>query len=354
MYVLCNGRVFRAAGLTAVVALALCLGGCMSPSEKSPSVSVVTPTAVASSLPSTPFPTATPAPQPFSMVWMSDTQYYPQKYPDILPAMTEWIAQNREKLGIAAVLHAGDLAQNCGVQLQQQRVREAFALLPQDLRVITAGGNHDRRSNAPYYRSFSIYRPDTDYSAGRASDDGSCYYSTFSVSGVPFIVVSVSYLGESDNTAWMRTVLQQHDDHYGILLIHSYMQQVADAVQGKKSEGWTLFTDVVEQCSNLRLVLCGHMYGSLYWPVSLDDDHDGTPDRTVHQLLFNPQEERRGGDGYLTLLTFHPDADSIDVQMLSPLSDAQPLPQDEFALQSFTLPNAGLAQTEKPSSQKRS
>lgn len=59
-----------------------------------------------------PTDTPSPAPTPFSLVLMGDTQGLSYSYPEALEATGAYIAQRIESESIAAVLHAGDLVDN--------------------------------------------------------------------------------------------------------------------------------------------------------------------------------------------------------------------------------------------------
>lgn len=77
---------------------------------------------------------------------------------------------------------------------------------------------------------------------------------------------------------------------------------------------------IVAKNPNVRLVLCGHSRGDSMRTDEFDDDEDGTPDRTVYSLMFNPQG-RRNEYGYLRLLRFDPIARSIETYTYSPFLD---------------------------------
>lgn len=72
---------------------------------------------------------------------------------------------------------------------------------------------------------------------------------------------------------------------------------------------------------NVRLVLCGHNRGDSLRTDEFDDDGDGTPDRTVYSLMYNPQGDKKEGYGYLRLLRFDPIARSIETYPYSPFLD---------------------------------
>ena len=80
---------------------------------------------------------------PFSIVWLSDTQEYASTYPDIYFSMMHYIAEVRDERNIVYVVHTGDQINDAYKGEDIQRADEAFQLLPEDLPVFTACGNHD-------------------------------------------------------------------------------------------------------------------------------------------------------------------------------------------------------------------
>lgn len=288
-------------------------------------------------------PTATPAPTPFSIVWMSDTQLYTSSYPDILPAMTQWVTDNREKENIVCLVHTGDLLQAGFNEVQQQRLTDAVKLLPKDLLCVTAAGNHDRALVAPFYRYYADYRFDTALVPEQSIYDGECSYVTFEAGDMKLLLLSVAYLREKDCVDWANQVLAAHPDRYAILLVHSYLDPLLDDYNdGYTSSGDTLLSKVVSVSPNLRMVLCGHMHGVCYRAAELDDNGDGETDRLVQQMMFNPQEDVLGGGGYLRLLTFHPENDTVEILSYSPYLDVYGIPGDPFG-KTYTLTDCGLS-----------
>jgi hypothetical protein len=167
------------------------------------------------------------------------------------------------------------------------------------------------------------------------------YYTTFTAGGVNIIVFSLAYGMEVDAADWINEVCKQYSDHYAILAMHNYM-----FLGGYSSVGERLIERVVKQSPNVRLVLCGHERGMQYIPEALDDNGDGTPDRTVHQMMMNVQDDPTNGVGYLRLLKFDPTADTIEVVTYSPVLDRYgydvPVGGDQFGGRKI-LEDAGVS-----------
>ncbi len=287
-----------------------------------------------------PTPTEEPEPTPFSVAWMTDTQEYAANHNEVFCDMTRWVADTEKERNTLMLIHTGDIIRSIDYQYQIDNMNEAFSLLPDDMMVVTVAGNHD---HAAYGNDFTPYlwnRPDTDVKEANSLYDGFVYYMTFEAADVRFLVISVSYGFEIESQDWVNAVCAQYSDHYAILCLHSYL-----AKTGYSSVGKRLFSGVVEQSPNIRLVLCGHIHGVAYLPEAIDDDGDGAPDRTVSQMLFNMQEESKDGTGFMRMLRFDTQADTIGVYTYSPYLDKEGFDgklNDGFGAE-HTITDAGLA-----------
>ncbi len=262
-------------------------------------------------------PEATPVAEPFSIAWMGDTQAYTAADNGVFGTMTQWISDTQREYNTVLAVHTGDIVYNAFRAYEWQNSVAAFARLPEGMHILTVAGNHDQLPDYDPGTPYLDYRPDTDYLPANAfNGNGYVYYMTFTAGGVPVIVFSLSYGFEVDAADWINEICRQYADHYAILCLHSYL-----SLGGYTSVGRRLVERVVKQSPNVRLVLCGHERGTAYWPETLDDDADGAPDRIVHQMLMNVQEDAENGVGILRLLRFDPPADTLEVVTYSPVLD---------------------------------
>ena len=291
----------------------------------------------------TPEPTPAPAPAPtaFSIAWMSDTQGYTAADNDVFGKMTQWVSDTQAEYNTVLTVHTGDIVYNAFRDYEWQNSIAAFAKLPEGMRILTVAGNHDQLPVYDKHTPYLDHRVDTDFDPAHKFDEqGFSYYTTFSQSGVPIIVFSLAYGYEVSAADWINKTLAEYSDHYAILCLHSYL-----CIGGYSSVGKRLVEQVVKESPNVRLVLCGHERGMEYIPETLDDDGDGTPDRTVHQMMMNVQDDAQNGVGYMRILRLDPLADTLEVVTYSPVLDRYgyhiPVGGDQFG-ERTTLQNAGL------------
>ena len=310
----------------------------VNPPQKAAPESTPEPTAEPTSEPT---PEPTPEPEAFSIAWLGDTQGYTAANNDVFGKMTQWISDTQAEYNTVLTVHTGDIVYNAFRDYEWQNADAAFAKLPQGMRILTVAGNHDQLPDYDTHTPYLDHRADTGFDpAHKLDEQGFTYYTTFTQSGVPIIVFSLSYGYEVSAASWINKTLAEYSDHYAILCLHSYL-----FLGGYSSVGKRLVEQVVKESPNVRLVLCGHERGMEYIPETLDDDGDGKPDRVVHQMMMNVQDDAENGTGFMRILRLDPLMDTLEVITYSPVLDRYgydiPIGGDQFGDRT-TLQNAGL------------
>lgn len=267
-----------------------------------------------------PTPSPTPIPTPFSIVWMTDTQAMSCFSPEALDSMGCYIRDNLERENILCVFHTGDLVDNGFRPYQWDNFNLALEKFRGMVPFYPVAGNHDIGVRRHSYDGYLHCDFLNDLPADKCFADGLIYYDLFSAGGADFIVLGVGY-----NTTrrfpgaydWINDALAAHRDRVGIVLIHRYIDG-----RGRLYKSSYLDQDeLLAKNPNVRLVLCGHNRGDSLRTDEFDDDGDGTPDRTVYSLMYNPQGDKKEGYGYLRLLRFDPAVRSIETYTYSPFLD---------------------------------
>lgn len=273
-----------------------------------------------------------------TVVWMSDTQHYSESYPHIFKSMTEWIVQHKSALDIRYVIHTGDIVDDRDQPAQWNHAEAALKLLDGAVPLFTIAGNHDISNESrifdPYISIFGEGRFNSLPTEGGTYGDGIARYELLDMDKRKYILAGVSYHPDSEEIDWLNDVLAEHIDRTAILCVHSYM----DAKGKLTTDGKQLLPNVVEKNPNVWLVLCGHMHGIYHSTVLFDGDRDGTAERTVYQLLFDYQDGKRGGNGYICLLGFDEDNGVLHVQTYSPYLGDSCYCDDGNAKEDFTIP----------------
>lgn len=258
----------------------------------------------------------------FSFVWMSDTQYYSESYPYIYQEQVEWIAENQEELNLEYVIHTGDIV-NVWDDFNQWEVADQSMKVLDDAGIPygVLAGNHDvdQKDNnyTNYYTYFGDHRFEDRSYFGGSYENNRGHYDLISVNGNDFIIVYMGWGVDQAGIDWINDVLEAHPNHKAILGFHEYL-----LASGTRSPiGDELFEKVVIPNENVHAVLSGHYHNSQRLLDEIDDDGDGTADRTVYQILADYQGGPEGGQGYMRLLTFNMETNQMEVRTYSPYMD---------------------------------
>jgi hypothetical protein len=273
---------------------------------------------------------------PYSVVVLPDTQYYSESYPETYIAQTQWIVDNRVPLNIRFVTHEGDIVDNDDqYKLEWQRADKAMQILDGEVPYGFLPGNHDMQPDgtANYYLE---YFPATRYEGydwwGGSFSDNKNNYQFFSGGGEDYLVIHLQFCPTDEALDWANEVLAEHPTRRAIITTHAYLYESAARFERciKNSDGnnngLDMWAELIRPNTNVFMVLAGHVPG-----VSRRvDEVDG---RLIYQMLADYQGMENGGDGYLRILTFLPEEDSIQVQTYSPTLDAYMSdPENEFSL----------------------
>jgi hypothetical protein len=305
----------------------------------------------------------------FSMILLGDPQGY-VKY-DINQAIfelcTSWIADNIEHLNIKAVLCTGDLVeQNENIvrnrKMLNQTSREmweassrAFEPLDNQVSYIISCGNHDYgyRASENGMTHFPDYFP---FERNRAWRDvvvdalpnrngiPSLENAAFEFSNPAWgklLVITSEFYPRDEVLDWAKNIAQSdnYKSHKIIFMTHSFLTNGSGAKRIETSgyklrpgnTGKEIWEKLIYPSNNIDLVICGHTAdgnGKFEDNVSYLTDKNSAG-KTVHQMMFNVQTlgggwEGNGGDGWLRILEFMPDGQTIKVRTYSPLFGISP------------------------------
>lgn len=291
----------------------------------------------------------------WSIVLLPDTQIYSQNYPGLFEAQTSWIANNLRPRNIRYVFHLGDIV-NVNSIPEWRNARRAMKTLDGVVPYALVPGNHDYGpgGNAATRDTFlNDYFHEEDYRAwptfGGAMEPGKMdnTYHLFRAGGVDWIVMCLEWGPRDSTIAWADGILSQHPNRKAILVTHAYMNNndyrydISDTTRpqdynphryttpGGVNDGEELWQKLVKK-HNFVMTVNGHVLGD-GTGYRVDNNDAGNP---VHQMLSNYQFRTLGGEGYLRVLEFQPDGNTVKVSSYSPIYDNRLLaPDQDFSFQ---------------------
>ena len=329
-------------------------------------------------LPANPAVTAadpTIEPGAWTMVVIPDTQGYVDHRANVpvLQEIVDWLLAQRDHLNIQLVLQEGDLvyqnhillaSQSSGDQnsrAQWQNLAGAFHRLDGQIPYIVVPGNHDYGTTCAENRSthFNDYFGLQDMQSsgalsvfdavllgpnafGEQTLENAAYAFT-APDGRQLLLFGLEWGPRQAVVDWADAIASrpEYRNHTKVLLTHAYLyydgtrydwaEKGADqthnphAYSGTNSDtndGEELWNELVCRHPGFQMVLCGHVAGDAVDYLVSRNDYD----QEVHQMVFNAQWEKRGGNGWIRLLEFAPDGSSVHVRTYSPFfaQDADP------------------------------
>lgn len=302
-----------------------------------------------------------PAKDSFTIAVLPDTQHYSEKYPDTYHSQTKWIVEQQQDRRIACVLHLGDIT-NHNTPAEWQNARKAMRELDGRVPYFFLPGNHDYSEKGAcqdrttllneyfplvHFKSWPTFGGVYDKEPERMENS----YHLFSAGGRDFLVLALEFGPRGDVLRWANEILSRHSRREAILITHAliyyddtrydwkkygvkqkwnpHAYPVAVATKDDVADGEELWNNLIAKHENVILTLNGHVLGDGLGRVTTT-----TPGgRAVPQLLVNYQFRPHGGDGWLRLMEFHGDGQTVDVADYSPTRrQRNDAPQSRFSV----------------------
>ncbi len=299
-------------------------------------------------------PAAAPTIQPgsWTLAILPDTQNYAASYPDIFNAQMQFLADNKNTLNLAYVLHEGDVTNNNSAA-EWSIASNAFKILDDaGVPYSLLPGNHDLGSNgaannrtslmANYFPVSRLAERQTfggTYTGEPASPHNS--YSLFSAGGTDWLALALEFGPRDAVVDWADGILKKYPDRQAMIVTHAYLfydntrydwaargasqpdnphAYALTGLPGGVNDGQEMW-DKLKDNPNLQFIFSGHVLqgpnggGNAYLASEADRGN------VVHQVLANYQHFTNGGDGFLRLLEFLPDGKTVHVRTYSPTLD---------------------------------
>ncbi len=258
----------------------------------------------------------------YTIGWVSDTQHYAGKYPELYSLLTEFLAKEQANLNLKYIVHTGDLVHNSKVLDEWDVANKAMQALS-NLPYGVLAGNHDIGREL----DFTNYSRNFGEDAMRARTNNSYYggsyknnrghYDLIRLGSRQFVFVYMSYSPDSQCIRWVNKVFEDYREYVGVLCVHDYF----DTDMSYSTQGKLLFDKVVKKNPNIYLVMCGHRYTIGHAKITINDGNDKQK-RTVYELISNYQSAGpKGGSAYMQFLQVDEGKGEVRVISYSPYTD---------------------------------
>jgi hypothetical protein len=189
-----------------------------------------------------------------------------------------------------------------------------------------AHGNHDAIGGTTKYNNyFGVpHFQGKSYYGGHYASNNNNNYQLFTVGGMDFIIIHLSYGagGDTNILNWANALLQTHSMRRAIITSHDVMN-----IDGSFTAAGINIYNALKGNANLFLIVCGHNHNESI----RQDSYNG---HTIYSLLADYQDEANGGNGWLRLMEFQPSSNQIQVSIYSPYLNQSEIDADsEFRLQ---------------------
>lgn len=268
----------------------------------------------------------------FSIVVLPDTQYASRAYPQVWDSTGKWIAKQKDAKSIKYALHAGDIVDQSGKDIQWQRAVNGMDYLQDAVPYILGVGNHDMddtasRKTTKFNKNFPVKKfsdlPSFGGSYPEGKNDNS--YHSFSAGGTDWLIVSLKYDPTKAEIEWANKVVADHPDHQTMVVTHAYQKGEKKTDIGKR-----VWKEFVSKHENISFVFSGHHVAAGMI------EEKGAKGNTVYQVQADYQNlDKEEPNSYFRHMTFSPSKKTVDVKTYSPHVDKY---KDDAANQ-FTIKN---------------
>ena len=278
---------------------------------------------------------------------------------------TEWIKKHQQKMNIAMVVHVGDITQT--EHDEEWKIADgAFKTIDDHVPYILCSGNHDmgyspehRKTGYSRKSSFGSYFPPSRFTKNplydshfgnrknlhfRKEGEIENYYLFLEAGGMKFLILTLEFKPREQALAWANKVVAEHSDCRTIVVTHSYLtakqgqRSVSDHYPVKGNSGESIWEKFVSQHKNISLVLSGH---ALENRLTSRGKHGNEVHQVQADYWYFDIPRIKAGSGFLRIMTFRPDKNTIEVQTYSPVLDEfLTRPKSKFSLD-YTMRGPG-------------
>ena len=165
------------------------------------------------------------------------------------------------------------------------------------------------------------------------------YYLFLEAGGMKFLVLTLEFKPRDETLIWANEVVAQYPDFRVIIVTHAYLtgkrgqRSVGDSYSVTGNSGESIWEKFISQHQNIFLVLSGHARENL---LASKGKHGNRVHQVQADFWYWDLPEIKAGSGFLRIMTFRPDKNTINIQTYSPVLDKfLTRPKSNFSLNYF-------------------
>ena len=262
----------------------------------------------------------------YSFCLVGDTQMVTSRYPEHLPTLYNWIADNAASKKMSYVIGLGDITDQDS-KAEWEAAKNAIGKLNGVVPYLLLRGNQDTsyRFNATFGTDAYKSQCKGYYEEGKIEN----VYTIFKAGGVDYLLIAMDWSPSNQCLAWADGVIEQFPNHRVIISTHSYLYKDGTTVDAEDPDapdtfaspdnnlnnGDEIWNKLVSKHENIFLVLSGHI-GSDDVVVS---QRGGAHGNVVTQVLANPQDvdAEIGATGMVAMLYISESNSTITIEQYS-------------------------------------
>lgn len=266
----------------------------------------------------------------YSMIVLGDTQCVSYYAPQYFPGYYDYVLERaKEDESLAFCVGVGDMTEKGQVDWEYKIVAEQLKRLDGVVPYSVIRGNHEWD---PYLVKYLPYENFKDmYEGAYDTDDAheslyieNGYYGgsilnnwqTFKAGDTDYLMLGLDYFPRDDELAWAKHIVDSHPNHNVIITTHGFLYingELLDTSVSENLDGYVagdsgyasetrIWNQLVSQCDNIKLVLCGHE--DVEDIITRTFQREGMSDVTA--MLIDPQglDRALGGTAIVTDLYF--------------------------------------------------
>jgi hypothetical protein len=287
-------------------------------------------------------PPWTTAMNPFSIFWITDTQFLSESNPALYRLMTEWIAENWTRFNGKMVIHTGDVVQNGSQQTEWENADAAMSvLLDNGIPYTWCAGNHDNVVEGDPTSGWNgkLWAPAFDPQSVTSRVNALQYTAwvsdyheamntavSFTANGLNFLIINIEWNAQPDVLTWVGSLLDNpaYSLHRVIIAPHAYIDAYGSLDDARYGTTLNAFTNGLTKLmdahsSNVFLTLNGHFATECGYntpaPVNnrnelmfdrqdCTDDPSNPTERGIDMVTSTTKDADKVGGATVTILTF--------------------------------------------------